>query len=571
MSSTEPQWHVAACDEDGAAALAAASGIPAAAGRALFLRGLTSAREVERFLNPSLDHLHDPSLLPDLDVGVDRIAAAVRSGERICVHGDYDADGVTSAALLVRTLRALRADVTYRLPHRRREGYDIKPASVDEAVANGVRVILTCDCGVTAVETAVRANELGIDLVITDHHEPGPELPTAFAVVNPKRLDAAYPFPDLAGVGVAFKFAQGVVRKLGHDERRFMEHFVDLAALGTVSDVVPLIDENRAIVRYGLDAIPRSKKLGLQTMLRATRLLGKPLTAHSLGYVLGPRINAVGRLEDASTALNLLLTGDEAEAGLLMAEMERCNSERRAEQDRMLQEALEQIERRNVSDSHVLVLSKEGWNTGVVGIVAQKICELYYRPTLLISRDEASGTGGGSARSTPDFNLIEGLRGCADLLSRFGGHASAAGLSLDLANIEPLEDRLTEIARATVGEEIPPVCIELDSELSAEQITRELADVLAAMEPFGTGNPEPLFVTRRLVVERRERVGDGSHLKMRLGSHGAAPLECIAFGMGELASQIQPGGQVDLCYNIRLNTFNGAQSVQLIGRGIRSS
>lgn len=571
MSSTEPQWLVAECDEDSAAALAAESGIPAAAGRALFLRGLTSAREVERFLNPSLDHLHDPSLLPDLDVGVDRIAAAVSSGERICVYGDYDADGVTSAALLVRTLRALRADVTYRLPHRRREGYDIKPSSVDEAAGDGVRVILTCDCGVTAVETAVRANELGIDLVITDHHEPGPELPAARAVVDPKRLDAAYPFPQLAGVGVAFKFAQGLVRRLGFDEQKFLERFVDLAALGTVSDVVPLIDENRAIVKHGLNAIPHSKKLGLQTMLRATRLLGKPLTAHSLGYVLGPRINAVGRLEDASTALRLLLTRDEAEAGSLMAEMERCNSERRAEQDRMLREALEQIECKDVGNSHVLVLSREGWNTGVVGIVAQKICELYARPTVLISRDEASGTGGGSARSTPDFNLIEGLRGCTDLLSRFGGHASAAGISLDLANIEQFENRLAELAREAIGEEVPPVCVEMDAELAPEQITRELADVLVAMEPFGTGNPEPLFLTRGLVVDRRERVGDGSHLKMSLGSDGAAPLECIAFGMGEVTPRIQPGSRVDLCYHIRLNTFNGTQSVQLVGRGIRPS
>lgn len=537
--------------------------------RLLVRRGVRSAEDARRFLSPSLADLHDPFMLPDLEAGVDRVAAAVRAGEKILVHGDYDVDGVTSAALLVRTLRALKANVDYRLPHRLRDGYDIKPASVAEAADSGAKVIITCDCGTGAAASAQLASELGIDFIITDHHEPGPALPPAAAVVNPKRADAAYPFAGLAGVGVAFKFAQGLVRKLGHDESRFIRKFLDLVALGTVGDVVPLLGENRAIVKHGLELISTSKKVGLRTMLRSTSLDTRALTAYHLAYVLSPRINAAGRMDDAAIALRLLLTSDEDEALMLTKEMERCNAERKVEQERILVEAIEQVRSKDLDRTRILVLSGEGWNSGVVGIVAGRIRELFGRPGVLISRNEETGRGGGSARSVEEFNMLEGLRHCSDLLERFGGHALAAGLSLPLENIPLLEERLNKLATEVIPEEALEPRIEIEEEIQSEDITRRLADALEAMEPFGTGNPEPLFATRNLLVLHKQRMGDGSHLRLRVQGNGGPPITCVGFGQGDMADRVQLGGNVDMCYSIRLNRFNGTETVQLFAKDIR--
>jgi len=567
----EIQWNVVECDEAEVERLVREASVPPVIARILLTRGLRTVEEIEDFFSPSLAHLHDPFLLPDLEKGVERVARAVREGEKILVHGDYDVDGVTSAALLVRTLRALHADVEYRLPHGRHEGYDIKTATVETASQNGVKVIITCDCGINAIEPVTRANELGIDVIITDHHIPGHILPPALAVIDPRRHDAMYPFPELAGVGVAYKFAQGLVRKLDMNEESFKARFVDLAALGTAADVVPLLGENRTIVKHGLKAIPESKKIGIQTMLDSTKLKGKLLSTYSLTFVLSPRINAVGRMDDASKALELFLTQDQGIARQLAEEMERHNSDRRAEQERILQEAMAQIESKDLSKTRVLVLSNENWNTGVVGIAAGKICELFSRPAILLSRDEDCGVGCGSARSIPSFNLIEGLNYCEELLGRFGGHSGAAGLSINLTNLEAFEEKINSLAHDILKEEELVPKIILDAELTPEEITRDLADDLAAMEPFGEGNPEPLFMTRNLTVLDRQRVGDGSHLRMRVRGDGNGPLTCIAFGMGELAETVQLGSSIDLCYSIRLNVYNGTESVQLIGKAIRES
>lgn len=569
--STDIPWIVIECDEARAAELAREAGISPVVARLLLNRGIQTAADARLFLDPSFSHFHDPCLLPDLEPGVDRLARAITEGEKICVHGDYDVDGVTSTALLVRTLRALKANVEHRLPHRRKDGYGIKPAAVTEAAERGVKLILTCDCGVTACDAVQLANDLGIDVIVTDHHEPGPELPAAVAVINPKRADAGYPFPELAGVGVALKFAQALVRKLGHSEASFLSRFIDLAALGTVGDVVPLLGENRIIVKHGLEAIPLSKKVGFQMILKSVGLDGKPVTAYSLGYVLGPRINAVGRMDDATAALRLFLTTDEREAWKLANELERCNQERRTEQERILVEAIRQVEQKDLEKTRVLVLSAEGWNSGVIGVVANKVCEAYGRPAILISRDEESGLGGGSARSIPAFVMIDGLRACADLLEGFGGHAHAAGLGIQLANIPPFEERINALAWEWIPEEELIPRIEVDAELVAADVTRELADTLATMEPFGVGNPEPLFLTRGIAIREMRTVGDGSHLRLLLQGDGQPPVGCIAFGMGELADNLQLGSRVDLCYSIRHNTFNGATAVQLVAKALRNA
>lgn len=569
MNSEEIKWVVV--DEDRALAtqLATDAGVPLVIARILINRGVLSAEEAIKFLDPKIEHLHDPYLLPDMERGVERIAAAIQNNEKICVHGDYDVDGVTSTALLVRALRALNANVTYRLPHRQREGYGIKSATVEALAADKTDLIVTCDCGICAHDAIAKANKAGIDVIVTDHHEPDVELPPALAVIDPKRNDHSYPFTELAGVGVAFKFAQALVRKLGHSEESFQKGFLDLAALGTVGDVVPLYDENRAIVTHGLSAIPRSKKIGLQTMLRHSNLSGKPVTAYMLGFVLGPRINAVGRMDDAAIALRLMLTKDENEARELMREMEQQNADRRVEQERILAEAVAQAESKDLSRTSVIVLSSPGWNTGVIGIVAGRICEMFGRPAILIGRDDEAEIGHGSARSIPEFNMIEGLHLCSDLLGRFGGHTLAAGLSIPTGNIESFEEAINDVASQMIPEEAFIPRIELDAELDAAEIDNELAELLTRLEPFGTGNPEPLFMTRRLAVIQRQRVGDGSHMKLVVQGKDTPPISCIAFRQGDMVDQISIGSMVDLCYNIRFNEFNGTRSVQLVVKAIR--
>lgn len=562
-------WEMTECDEDAAARLAADVGVSPIVGRLLVNRGVTTADAARDFLNPSLATLHDPFLLPDMEPAVERLAHAVQAREKIFVHGDYDVDGITAAALLVRTLRALGATVGCRLPHRTREGYDIKTATVERAAAAGARLIVTCDCGVNATEAVARAGELGIDVIVTDHHQPGPELPSALAVINPKRPDVAYPFRDLAGVGVAFKLAQALVRRLNSNEESFKARFVDLVTLGTVADVVPLLGENRAFVKHGLDAVSASKKAGIQSLLKVANLAGKPLSTYYLGYIIGPRINAIGRMDDASKALELFLTQDEARADEIAREMDQHNYERKVQQDRILNEAISQVETKDLDSTFVLVLSAEGWNTGVVGIVAGKIAEMFCRPAILLNRDEMCGMACGSARSVEGFDLLAGLNHCADLLDRYGGHAFAAGLSLSLANLGEFESKINAYAADVIApEELMPRIV-LDAELRPLDITRDLADSIAGLEPFGEGNPEPLFVTRGVRVLERQRVGDGSHLKMRVGGDGAGPLSCICFGLGDLESSVELGSSVDLCYSIRLNAFNGVESVQLAVKAIR--
>jgi len=565
----EPEWIIAECDEPAAARLSDELNIPAILGRLLALRGISTTDEARSFLDPALSSLHDPFLLPDLEPGVERLAKAVESGERIRIHGDYDVDGVTGTALLVRTLTKLNASVDHHLPHRRRDGYDIKPRAVEAASKDGVALVVTCDCGITACETVARANQLGVDVIVTDHHEPGETLPDALAVINPKREDACYPFPQLAGVGVAMKLAQGLVRRLGFKEESFLNRFIDLAALGTVGDVVPLLGENRIIVSKGLSAIETSKKVGLRTIVDHTNREGKPITAHYLGFVIGPRINAAGRMDDAGIALRLLLTSDESEARELIGRMERHNRERRAEQERILTEAKAQAESKYTQSTRVLVLAGSGWNSGVVGIVAGKICESYGRPAILLTLDSESGFAHGSARSLPSFSMIEGLRACSDLLGRFGGHELAAGVSLPLANLSEFEQRINEIAETVIPPEELVPAVEADAEIAPSEITMELACLLSRMEPFGPGNPEPLFVTRGVSVAEVKRVGDGSHLRMTIREQGRQPLTCIGFGLGDLASDIDVGTRVDLCHHVQINRFNGSESVQLVLEAVR--
>jgi single-stranded-DNA-specific exonuclease len=567
---SEVLWILPEVDESLVQNLAREARVSETVARMLVNRGIVTAEDAHAFLNPSMDQLHDPMLLPDMEAGVERVAKALEAGEKILVHGDYDVDGVTSAAVLIRTLTRLGGNVLHRVPHRKNDGYDIKPYNADEANAEGVTLIVTADCGVKACETIEHAQSLGIDMVVTDHHEQGEDLPQAVAVINPMRHDSTYPFPHLAGVGVALKFAQALVRRMGHDEHKFLEHFLDLAALGTIADVMPLVGENRVIVKFGLEALSKTKKTGIQAIFARNGLEGKKISTYHVGFVIAPRINAVGRLDDAAIALQLLLTYDRDEADALAEVLEQRNVERQAEQARILESVEAKMDGKDLDFYKAIVLAATDWHSGVVGIVASKVVDRYCRPAILLTINEEEGTAHGSGRSIEAFNMIDALNQCQALLRRSGGHALAAGLSLSMENLADFEEKLNQIATEIIRPEDMIPRITAEGELDPREVSWELLHDINRLEPFGNGNPEPVFCSSGVEVIDTNRVGgEGAHLKMKLRVESDR-LDCIGFGMGELQPAVQLGRSVDLCYNIRSNSYNGYDNLQLMIRDIRT-
>lgn len=541
--------------------------------RILLNRGICNRDQAQRFLSPTLDDLYDPFLFDDMDVAVARTLKALQNAEKILVHGDYDVDGITSLVLMVRVLRIMGADVSWYVPHRQKEGYDIGIQAIDVAKERGVSLIITVDCGTSAVEAIQRARDVGIDVIVTDHHEVGPSVAPALALLNPRRPGCSYPFKELAGVGVAFKFAEALVQTCGYDVATYRRRFCDLAAIGTVADVVPLLDENRILVKYGMEELPRTGKKGLQALLSIAGLTGRPITSNSLAFGLAPRLNAAGRLDDASVAVELLLTTDQARAAELATKLEMQNRERQAEQERITNEALQQIISRQMLDKvKVFVLSSKGWHPGVVGIVANKITERYSRPTILIALDEDGEAGVGSARSIESFDLFEALMRCRHLLDRCGGHSRAAGLSIAVDKLPEFDEEINRIADEVLAETDLVPRLDVDCVLDFDLVSHDLARELQLLEPHGHGNREPLFVTERALILQKNRMGaNGSHLKMRLARPSREPVECVAFGWGDVEDRFRVGGLIDLCYNIRINQFAGMEIVQAVLRDARSS
>ncbi len=556
------------CNKNGADvfALARDAEISPVTAQILINRGVDSTAEALRFLNPSLDDLYDPFLLPDMGPAVARIKRALANKEKILIHGDYDCDGLTSTALIVRTLRALGGHVEYFVPERHKDGYGIKPCTADDAKKRGISLIITADCGITACDTAAKAKDLDVDLIITDHHIPGPDTPQCIAVVNPKREGSKYPFTELAGVGVAFKLCEALVRELGYNVRNYQQKFLDLVALGTVADVAPILGENRIMVKHGLNTFPKTKKTGLRALLESSKLLERSdsLTSYHLGFILGPRMNAMGRMDNAAMALALLLTKDDAEAADICRELEKMNSQRQIEQKIIFEKACKMIEERDIGQLRALVLAAPDWKPGLVGIAANRIVETYNLPTILLTADEESGIGTGSARSIEGFNILEALSECEDLLERYGGHSQAAGVTVRLENIDELERRLSIAAEQHLPEEAFIPHIDIDAFLDPGDISVRLAEEIAMLEPFGEGNPEPVFVSRGMTILDKRPVGqNGEHLKMSVRGECCEPVDCIAFGYGEVEKDLIAGSDIDICYNLRINEFNGRRTAQI--------
>jgi single-stranded-DNA-specific exonuclease len=538
-------------------ALAAALRVPPALAALLIQRGHGSEEAARSYLRPLLSDLSDPYRLAGMAEAVEVIARSVRAGERIMVHGDYDVDGQCSSALLTRALRVAGADVVPFLPHRLRDGYDFGPAGLAAAKAAGAALIITCDCGITAMDTVRSAREEGIGVIVTDHHLPGAELPPALAVVDPQRADDTSGANDLCGTGIAFKLVQALVPALGLPVNLAF-HLLDLVALATVADVVPLQGENRILVRHGLKLLAESRWVGVRALVEATGLTGKEVVARHLGFVLGPRLNAAGRVADATDGLRLLLSDDPAESAELAKRLEGLNVERQALDQRILDEALEQVERTGDPERDAsFVLAGEGWHPGVVGIVASRVVERYGRPTFLIAFDGEIGKGSG--RSTSRFDLHAALLSCGDLLERYGGHRMAAGLTIQRDRLDAFRDRFGDIARETLAPEDLGPEQRVDLEVGLHEVTRDLERLCRYLEPCGQGNSSPVFGVRGVRWTNRSVVGSG-HLKGMLDD-GNCRVSVIGF---QWADRVPWLGDdlVDAAFRIECNEWNGTSTLQ---------
>jgi single-stranded-DNA-specific exonuclease len=560
-----------ACDDARSEIVARELGLTLMTARLLCARGLGDPEEARRFLAPALSDLHDPFRLADMAPAVDRILRAIAQGERIAIHGDYDVDGVTSTVILRRALELLGADVIHFIPERLRDGYGLQTPALDRLRGEGVKLVISVDCGIRAADAARHAATIGLDLIITDHHEPDVSLPPALAVINPKRHDCSYPDKNLAGVGVALKLVQALCQKSGRES--WLQGFVKIAAIGTLADVVPLVGENRVIAKLGLGMLTAGPhKVGLRALLEVCGLTGKPIDSYHIGFVIGPRVNAAGRMSTPDIAARLLLASDEAmaeEARGLAAQLDAENVRRQKEEAGIVAEAKTIVETDlEVGSRSVIVVGGEGWHRGVIGIVASKLVDACHRPAIVLSKD--GDIAHGSCRSIPSFNILAALESCADVMTKFGGHTQAAGLTIDSARIHELRARVNEYADSHVqpGDLRPRLWI--DGPLSFGAMSDRLVSELAALAPFGTGNPRPVFRVGRVQVVDGPRVLKDRHLKMAFKQDGKV-MRGIAWRAADRESFVAAHRDaIDLAFSIEQDSWNGTSYLQLNVADFRS-
>lgn len=558
---TQKKWNVLSPDPHGQRLLSDALGIHPIIAQLLVNRGIENPAAAQNFLHLRDQQLHDPFLLRDMDRAVERIRLAQSRAETVFIFGDYDVDGITASVVLRQVLNRFGIKAVNHIPDRMDDGYGLNDQVVDLARQNHAELVIAVDCGITAVREAALLKSAGIDLIIIDHHEPVEgSIPDAVAVIDPKRSDCSYPFKDLAAVGLAAKLAQAFWGEVPTD-------ILDLVALGTIADVVPLRGENRYFVKKGLPYIETTSNKGLQALLETARIKGKTLRPYHAGFIIGPRINAAGRMDSARRALDLLLSDNEVEALGLARELEGINSERQQLQRRMIQEALEMVEREvNFKEHRVIVLAKEGWHRGVLGIVASRVVETFYRPAIVASISEGIGTG--SARSIEGFPLHDALAHCSDLLEEFGGHKLAAGLTVSEAKIQGFREKINRYALdyLTPADLIPSLTI--DCEVPFSQLHTDLVGMIDTLEPYGEGNRSPIFCSRNLVIKGRPNVLAKETLKFWV-SDGRQSLSVVGFGMGKFQEYLAAGQTIDLAYELGIDDWNKAPEIQLYLKDVR--
>jgi len=557
-------WHHQPCDEDAVVQLTAALNIHPTVARLLCLRGFSDPAVASRFLNPSLDHLHDPFLLTDMERAVGRLELALTRGERIAVHGDYDVDGITSTVILRRALEMLGGKVSHFIPERLRDGYGLQPPAIDRLHADKIDVIVSVDCGIRGTEAAQRARALGIDLIITDHHEPEGTLPDALAIINPKRHDCAYPDKNLAGVGVALKLVQALCTRAG--KAKWLPGFVKIAALGTLADVVPLVGENRVIARFGLDSLSRGPHtVGLRSLLDASGLTGKTIDSYQVAFMVAPRVNAAGRMSSPDIATRLLLaTGEEMaeEARDLAQQLNDENLRRQQEEAELVSQAKKAIETDPAVGAHnVLVVGGTGWHRGVIGIAASKLVDTYHKPAIVLSVD--GDIAHGSCRSIPDFNMLGALEHCGDVFIRFGGHKQAAGLTMEAARVPEFRARINAYADDVLEPDQLRPRLRIDAALSLKAITPDLVRGLDSLGPFGMGNPRPVFHASPVEIVEGPRSIKERHLSMTFNQEGRR-FRAIAWRAAEQAEFLDRNrAGVNLAFSLERNEYKGETYLEL--------
>lgn len=542
--------------------------ISSAAARMLVVRGIQTADEARAFVRPSLNKLHDPFLMKDMDKAVERLHQALTQGEKILIYGDYDVDGTTAVAVMFRFLSPLASCLDYYIPDRYTEGYGLSSLGIDYAVAQGCGLIITLDCGIKAVEKVAYARSKGIDVIVCDHHTPGDELPDAVAVLNMKRSDCPYPYKDLSGCGVGFKLAQAYTQQYGLPFDNLVP-LLQLLAMSIASDIVPIIGENRILAHYGIKQLNTQPFTGLSAIMQVAGIEAKKITINELVYKIGPRINACGRMKSGRAAVELLLTNDPDFAHEQAEEVNHHNEDRRDCDTETTKEALQQLlDDPTYANRRSTVVYAPHWHKGVVGIVASRLTETYYRPTIVLTAGE-DGIISGSARSVGGFDIYAAIDSCLDLLTNFGGHKYAAGLSMHIDNLPAFRERFEAYVAAHIQPNQLQPTLDIEAELQLGDITKSFYNVLRHLEPFGPGNPRPLFVSRRLINHRDTRaVGkEREHLRLDVTDRMNA-ITGIAFGRADMAEYIQNGNAVDICYELNENTFNHYTSIQMMVQDI---
>ena len=564
-------WHIKErTPEEQAAAerLSTELEISPVAGRILADRGIRTAAEARAYIRPSLDSLHDPFLMRDMGAAVDRLCQAIDTHERIMVYGDYDVDGTTAVALMYSFLRTQTDNLIYYIPDRYTEGYGISTKGIDTAKAEGCTLVIALDCGIKAVDKMEYASSLGVDFIICDHHTPGDIIPRTTAVLNMKRPDCLYPYKELSGCGVGFKLVQAYAQRRGLPSQE-VYRLLPLLAMSIASDIVPLTGENRILAFYGLRALNAAPSVGLQAIMQVAGIAGKTVTMTDLVYKFGPRINAAGRIKSGAEAVRLLIT-DDAEAALRFAQdIDSYNQDRRDYDSKTTDEALEQLQKDPINSSKfTTVVFSPNWHKGVVGIAASRLTETFYRPTIVLTAGDDDIISG-SARSVSDFDIYTAIDSCRDLLTNFGGHKFAAGLSMHKADLPEFKRRFEEYVATHIKPEQQVPTLDIEAEVELSEMNWKMYKILQCLEPFGPGNERPLFLCRNLINNRNTRtVSEGKHLHLDVTDRLVA-MDGIAFGQGDKASHLQNGNAVDICFYLEENTFRGRTTLQMNAQDIK--
>ena len=559
------KWQICEVDKEKVEKLKSKYGISELLATILVNKNITTQKEIEEFLNPTRNDFFDPFLINDMDIAVERIRKAIETQEKVIIYGDYDVDGITSITVLKSFLKDVGLDVDYYIPNRLEEGYGLNKNAIDEIAKNKYTLMITVDFGISAIEEVNYANSLGIEVIVTDHHEPGEELPKALAVIDNKRKDSKYPFRELAGVGVAFKVSQALAQSMNVKEEEYLK-YLDIVCVGTISDIVPLISENRVITKLGIKLLKQTRNTGLKAIINSSGY--SQINSTTISFGVAPRINACGRMGKAEQALKLLLSKDIYEVNKLTQELNNYNRERQEIEKEIFESVLNKIEQNNLDKNRTIVVGGEGWHHGVIGIVSSKITEKYFKPSILLSFEE-DGTGKGSGRSIPGFDLHEALMKCENCLEKFGGHSMAVGLTLKKDKFEQFYEEFEKVAKENKTENIVPI-INVDAKIELNEIDKTVVEDLKQLEPFGEANKMPVFALKNIRIDSIRALSEGKHLKLTLRDNNQI-INAIGFNIGELANEYKIGDKVDLAGVLEINTFNGIDNLQINIKDIMKS